>query len=143
MGSPYLIAHGLGQPVDDATTNVAIPESGKYRVWVRTIDWVRRWDASPSPGKFELHVDGKKLDTTFGTKHATWDWQDGGVVSLTKGDHTLSLKDQTGFDGRCDCIYLTTELDDHTFRFFQRDNFQYIFQSNRLEIQAVRRIVVG
>lgn len=112
MGSPYLIAHGLGQPVDDATTNVAIPESGKYRVWVRTIDWVRRWDASPSPGKFELHVDGKKLDTTFGTQHANWDWQDGGVVSLDKGNHTLSLKDQTGFDGRCDCIYLTTELDE-------------------------------
>ena len=40
MGSPYLLAHGLGEPVKDATTTVAFPSAGKYRVWVRTRDWV-------------------------------------------------------------------------------------------------------
>eukprot|EP01035_Chromulina_nebulosa_P010515 gene10515-14126_t len=40
MGSPYLIAHGLGQPVKDATTTVTFPATGTYRVWVRTKDWV-------------------------------------------------------------------------------------------------------
>ncbi len=28
MGSPYLLAHGLGRPVDDATTTVTLPEAG-------------------------------------------------------------------------------------------------------------------
>ena len=32
MGSPYLLAHGLGQPVKDATTTVEFSETGQYRV---------------------------------------------------------------------------------------------------------------
>ena len=28
MGSPYLLAHGLGQPVKDATTAVSFPAAG-------------------------------------------------------------------------------------------------------------------
>lgn len=28
MGSPYLLAHGLGRPVKDATTTVTFPEIG-------------------------------------------------------------------------------------------------------------------
>ena len=40
MGSPYLLAHGLGEPVKDAETTATFPTAGKYRVWVRTRDWV-------------------------------------------------------------------------------------------------------
>src|SRR5687767_13107567 len=36
MGSPYLLAHGLGEPVWDATTTVEWPAKAVYRVWVRT-----------------------------------------------------------------------------------------------------------
>ena len=36
MGSPYLLAHGLGRPVADAEANVRIPEAGQWRVFVRT-----------------------------------------------------------------------------------------------------------
>ena len=36
MGSPYLLAHGLGIPVQDATTKIKFPTAGTYRVWVRT-----------------------------------------------------------------------------------------------------------
>ena len=39
MGSPYLIAHGMGVPVEDASTTVEIPESGVYHVWVRSYNW--------------------------------------------------------------------------------------------------------
>lgn len=28
MGSPYLLAHGMGEPVDDAYTEVTFPEKG-------------------------------------------------------------------------------------------------------------------
>ena len=61
MGSPYLLAHGLGKKVADAQTKVTVPEVGKYRVWVRTFDWVARWNASPSPGRFRLAIAGKAL----------------------------------------------------------------------------------
>ncbi len=54
MGSPYLLAHGLGKPVKDAATKVKFPETGKYRVFVRTKDWVAKWKAPGLPGRFQL-----------------------------------------------------------------------------------------
>ena len=107
MGSPYLLAHGLGEPVKDATTTVEL-KPGKWRVWVRTMDWVARWKAPGTPGKFQLLVDGKPLTETFGTKGASWDWQDGGTFEA-KGATTLALRDLTGFAGRCDAILLSND----------------------------------
>jgi hypothetical protein len=111
MGSPYLLAHGLGSPVADAVTTVAIPEPGKYRVLVRSKDWVARWKAPGAPGKFQLLVNGQPLAETFGVKGAEWSWQDGGAVSLDKKEVSLALHDLTGFEGRCDAVLLTTDLD--------------------------------
>jgi hypothetical protein len=85
MGSPYLLAHGLGQPVDDAITSINVPESGTYRIWVRTKDWVARWGAKPAPGQFQVILKGQPIKTTFGTQGAKWNWQDGGTVALKKG----------------------------------------------------------
>ena len=31
LGSPYLMAHGLGKPVADAVTEIKVPADGKYR----------------------------------------------------------------------------------------------------------------
>ncbi|HQI76312.1 MAG TPA: FAD-dependent oxidoreductase [Candidatus Latescibacteria bacterium] len=104
MGSPYLIAHGLGTPVADATTTVRLPEPGAWRVWVRTFDWVARWDASGCPGRFEVLVDGEPVGVVFGTEGADWHWQDGGVIQIGKPDIRVSLHDLTGFNGRCDAI---------------------------------------
>ena len=109
MGSAYLLAHGLGVPVKDATTTIELPAPGRYRVWARTRDWVAPWDVSGSPGKFQLVVDGKTLDTTFGTEGAAWHWQDGGAIDVTNTKLQLSLHDLTGFEGRCDAIFLTTD----------------------------------
>ncbi|MCF0167201.1 MAG: pyridine nucleotide-disulfide oxidoreductase, partial [Bacteroidales bacterium] len=110
MGSPYLLAHGLGVPVEDATTTIQIPKTGTYRVWVRTRDWVKTWGKSGSPGRFEIKINGQPLPVQFGTEKAEWHWQDGGAVSLTKGKSFLVLHDLTGFEGRCDAIFLTTDL---------------------------------
>ncbi|HEY1108987.1 MAG TPA: FAD-dependent oxidoreductase, partial [Opitutaceae bacterium] len=110
MGSPYLLAHGLGKPVADATTKVTFPAAGTYRMWVRTKDWVAIWKAPGTPGRFQLLVDGKPLAEEFGTKSAEWFWHDGGTVKIDKKDATLALRDLTGFDGRCDAIYFTSDL---------------------------------
>lgn len=111
MGSPYLLAHGLGAPVEDAATTVELPRIGTYRVWVRTYDWVARWNATGAPGKFQLLVDGKPLETTFGTKGAQWHWQDGGTIELAKRNAELVLHDLTGFEGRCDAIVFSADDD--------------------------------
>ncbi len=74
MGSPFILAHGLGMPVADATTDVLFPERGTYRVWVRTRDWVAQWKVPGSPGRFQVSVAGKKLTATFGTRGAGWHW---------------------------------------------------------------------
>ncbi len=107
MGSPYLLAHGLGSPVADATTRASIPAAGEWYVWVRTKDWVARWQAAGTPGRFQLLVDGRPLEATFGSEGAQWGWQAGGKVPLPAGEISLALHDLTGFDGRCDCIAFT------------------------------------
>lgn len=111
MGSPYLLAHGLGVPVENASTVIQVRKAGKYRVWVRTRDWVKQWNKTGSPGRFEVLLNGKALDVTFGTEKASWHWQDGGTIMLKVGDNRLELQDLTGFDGRCDAIFLSSELD--------------------------------
>ncbi|MDR1980992.1 MAG: pyridine nucleotide-disulfide oxidoreductase, partial [Tannerellaceae bacterium] len=39
MGSSYLMAHGMGNPVESAATRVVFPETGTYYVYVRTFNW--------------------------------------------------------------------------------------------------------
>jgi len=109
MGSPYLLAHGLGEPVADAHTTIKISAAGRYRVFVRTKDWVARWEAPGTPGRFQLLVNGMPLPTTFGTTSADWHWQNGGTIDLPQGDVKLSLHDLTGFEGRCDAILFTRD----------------------------------
>ena len=111
MGSPYLIAHGLGRPVADAETDFEAPTSGQYRLWVRTRDWTRPWGRTESPGRFEVLVNGQAAGAVFGIESADWAWQDGGVVELQKGPNHLALHDLTGFDGRCDALFFTKALD--------------------------------
>ena len=55
-------------------------------------------------------LNGKAADVVFGTESAEWAWQDGGIISLSKGSNRISLHDLTGFEGRCDAIYLTKNL---------------------------------
>jgi hypothetical protein len=105
MGSPYLLAHGMGKPVKDAETNISIKKAGKYHVWVRTKNWAPgKWAA---PGRFYVSVDGKRLERELG-KNPGWNWEYAGNIELSKGEKKLSLKDLTGFEGRCDAICLTT-----------------------------------
>ena len=102
-----VMAHGLGQPVQDASTSIEVDEDGDYRIWVRTRDWTKYWSRKGSAGLFEVLVDGQAIPVVFGNGAVEWHWQAGGVVTLAKGVHTIALHDLTGFDGRCDAILLT------------------------------------
>ena len=105
MGSPYLLAHGLGRPVADACTTIRVDVAGDYEVWVRAKDWV----PSHHPGRFALAINGVPLATELGANGRDWSWQSAGKVALDVGEATLALHDLTGFDGRCDAIYLARD----------------------------------
>ena len=109
MGSPFLLAHGLGIPVKDAVTKVRFPSTGKYRVWMRTRDWVASWKAPGAPGRFQLLIDGKPLKTVFGTEGADWHWQNGGMVEIKNKQVKIALHDLTGFEGRCDAVVFSND----------------------------------
>ncbi len=109
MGSPFLLAHGLGMPVRDASTTATFPAPGTYHVWVRTRDWVAPWHAGGEPGRFRVLVDGKTLPTTFGVEGAQWHWQPGGCVTIPAKQVKVALHDLTGFEGRCDAILFSLD----------------------------------
>lgn len=67
------------------------------------------WYDGKGPGKFTLAVDNKKLPVVLGDEGKQWMWQPAGTVSVKAGSSSLTLKDLTGFNGRCDAIYFTTE----------------------------------
>lgn len=106
MGSSYLLAHGLGTPVADATTSVRV-SGGTYRVFARTRNWTAHW-SHEAAGRFEVLVNGRPVagGEALGTGGADWRWQEAGTVALAKGEAKISLRDLTGFDGRCDAVAL-------------------------------------
>ncbi|WP_338690596.1 FAD-dependent oxidoreductase [Haloferula helveola] len=106
MGSPYLLATGLGEPVADAVTEVEIPEDGNYRLWVRCRDWF----PSHSPGTFRVSVNGKEDETLFGkAADDSWQWIEGETFELAKGPCELRLADRTGWWGRVDALVLASD----------------------------------
>jgi len=111
MGSPYLIAHGIGTPVEDAQTVVQFPSKGTYYVYIRTRNWTAPW-TDKAAGKFKVLINGKALQNTFGTRNKHWSWTGGGKVRIKDKNVTVALRDLTGFNGRCDAIYFTKEKSD-------------------------------
>lgn len=107
MGSPYLLAHGMGQPVADASTTVNIPRNGTWHVYVRTYNWTSPWTSQKGPGQFRVKLGGKALKPVVGCEGNSWEWQYAGSARLKAGCTTLALSDLTGFEGRCDAVYVT------------------------------------
>lgn len=111
MGSPYLIAHGLGKPVADASTSFDVTSGGIFHIYVRTFNWVSPWTDSEGPGAFRVKVNGKPLKTVVGTAGDRWMWQYAGSVRLKAGSNEIALTDLKGFDGRCDAVWITPDKD--------------------------------
>jgi hypothetical protein len=108
VGGNYLLAHGLGKPVENARTEVEFPEAGEYRMWVRSKNWCPgKWDA---PGRFQVILNGKTVGKTFGEQsESEWGWESVGTVNIDKKKVSVELQDQTGFAGRCDAIYFSKD----------------------------------
>src|SRR5690606_18430603 len=98
--------HGLGEPVENARMQVTFPSQGIYHVWVRTKNWVPgNWEA---PGRFKVKIGETTLEQEFGTKPG-WSWEYGGEFNVSDTKTIVELVDLTGFDGRCDAIYFSTD----------------------------------
>ena len=108
MGSPYLLATGIGTPVEDATTTFNNPKAGTYHVWARARNWVPDY----APGRFQVKVNQVALGHVFGAADTgEWTWERGGTVQLDEGPVELALHDLTGYYGRCAAILFTTDED--------------------------------
>ncbi|HAB01186.1 MAG TPA: hypothetical protein DCE08_07000, partial [Ruminococcaceae bacterium] len=110
MDSSYIMAHGMGMPVADATTNVILPSVGVWHAWVRTRDWTAVWKRGSAAGVFRMKMGEKQFENILGCNGEKWDWQYAGSVRINSCEQTLSLCDLTGFNGRCDAIYLTDDI---------------------------------
>ncbi len=82
MGSPYLLAHGLGDPVRDAVDRGEVSVGRHVSRLGPHPRLGRALEGAGAPGRFQVLVDGKPLATTFGTEGAAWHWQDGGLVEV-------------------------------------------------------------
>ena len=109
MGSPYLLAHGMGKPVADATTEASVARDGNYTVWVRTIDWTERLKRTEGGGLFAVVVNGEVIGKPQGNGAAAWTWEKVGTTALKKGKVPIALRDITGFDGRVDAILFSSD----------------------------------
>jgi hypothetical protein len=106
MGSPYLLATGVGRPVEDAVTTVTVPKADLYTLWVRCRDWY----PSHSPGRFQVSVGGQPSAVAFGKAASdVWQWVCGGRFPLKQGKFELRLCDATGWWGRCDAMVLAPQ----------------------------------
>ena len=105
--SSYIMAHGMGIPVRDAETKIGIEETAKYHIWALTRDWTAVWSKDAKAGKFRILIDGTEFGEVLGINGADWAWQYAGETKLEKGSHMLALHDLTGFNGRCDALYIT------------------------------------
>lgn len=124
MGSSYLMAHGMGVPVKDAIHTVQFKQTGWYHVFVRTYNWTSPWFNGKGPGGFKLCVGGEKLDEIAGVLGENWMWQYLGKVKIDNPSIEIALCDLTGFNGRCDAIYFSTEKKEPPSDFKELDKFR-------------------
>jgi hypothetical protein len=104
MGSPYLMAHGMGELVLNAKTTVNFSVKGEYFIWARTINWAPgAWQA---PGRFNVLVNNVKLENTMGLTGG-WSWEYAGSANIKSKTAAIELADLTGFNGRCDALYFS------------------------------------
>jgi len=107
-GDGYLFSGGGAEY--PALTAIRIPKTGKYTLWLRTVNL-----SANQKGKREtmLSVGGKTNSNTFGQALIEgWTWEKGDIYSLKKGDVLLKLEDIKGVHfSRVDALLLSNNPD--------------------------------
>jgi hypothetical protein len=89
-----------------AVAHIQVPDTRTYKVWVRSKNFI-----VSQIRFFGVQVNDKLLAKSFGKLLTNdWVWEDGGTVELQQGENTLQLIDASGFYGRTDGIFLTTDM---------------------------------
>lgn len=144
MGSPYLIAHGMGKAVEDASTEIDIRRTGEYHIYVRTYNWTSPWAEGRGAGAFRIGVGETLLPNELGCTGNEWEWQYAGSVEITKrGPQTLRLHDLTGFEGRCDAVYLTLDATTLPAEATSLATFRTKHNPVKAEVEEYDFVVVG
>ncbi len=97
---------GSRDPKYDALTAVEIETAGEYNVWVRAADY----ESAPGTRLFRLSINEQPMEVAGRHGHPVWYWENVGKVALDRGPALLRLNDAKRNFGRCDAIFLTSEL---------------------------------
>ena len=108
MGQPYLMANGVGEPVEPASVSFNVENCGAYRFYIRTKNWCEEY----SPDGLVLEVDGQKSSHVCSEMHVQdWYFEIGADFNLTPGNHTLKIYDTKGWFARFSCVVITDDYD--------------------------------
>ncbi|MBR3941716.1 MAG: hypothetical protein IKJ55_00025, partial [Clostridia bacterium] len=90
-----------------ATYAINCSEPGTYKLWVRG----KNFEKTPGKRYFNVAVNGVQSETDFGfvEKDGCY-WEDGGTVTLTKGENIVSVIDSSCYYARMDAILLTKDV---------------------------------
>ena len=108
MGQPYLMADGVGEPVKEATVKFKTKDSGYYRFFIRTKNWIYNY----KPDGLMLEVDGVMSEHVCSKMNVQgWYFEIGGDFKLQSGEHTLKVHNTDGWFGRFACVVITNDYD--------------------------------
>ncbi|HPE95240.1 MAG TPA: FAD-dependent oxidoreductase, partial [Bacillota bacterium] len=109
MGQAYLLASNIpGELADDASVRFTLTQSGTYRFWVRTKNWLPDY----SPGTFCLAVNSIRQSRLVAKADVyAWHWEAACDVYLTAGENTLSVCDVGGWFARFAAVIITDDFD--------------------------------
>lgn len=108
MGQGYLLANGVGTPVEPASTYFTVNTDGKYRIFIRT----KNWNNEYTPDGIVVSVDGVKSEHICAEMHSQgWYWEIAGDFELCKGTHIIEVADTKGWFGRFAAVIITNDYD--------------------------------
>lgn len=107
----YLTAPSPAVESAPAVGALEIPHAGKWRVWVRSRDFVKD---RPGARYFSLRLGQTRLERSFGTHSQEgqngWAWEDGGIIQAEAGPLLLVLGETARHSARCEAILLTDNM---------------------------------
>ena len=108
MGQGYLLANGVGAPVEPASTRFTVTKGGKYRVYIRT----KNWNTEYTPDGIVVSLDGVRSPHICAQMHKIgWYWEIAGDFDLTAGEHVIEVADTKGWFGRFAAVLITNDYD--------------------------------